>query len=483
LHRLRSAVNQDRITKISADENTMQLINLYNTLSNTKEPLQGQSNPTIKIYVCGMTVYDYCHIGHARVLVFFDTFVRILKLLGYEPYYVRNVTDIDDKIIKRSQEVGIDCQKITQTFIEAMLEDEACLGVDSPDVLPKATECIPQMIAMIGKLLQQKKAYKTPQGDVCYSVESFPAYGSLTNQKLDQLLQGHRVDVDQGKRFPLDFVLWKKSKPGEPSWDSPFGKGRPGWHIECSAMATHFLGETLDIHGGGLDLKFPHHENEIAQSEGANNKPFAKHWMHVGHVQIDNEKMSKSLGNFITIREILEKHNAETVRYFILASHYRSPLSYSERRLNQSKQALSRMYMSIKGVPVYSKPFESDFTQQFKESLMDDVNIPNAFVVLFQLVKMINQLKLSNDMNEAAKYVKELKCLANVLGLLHCTPQAFLQGNITIDEVYVKQQIDDRVKARQDKNYQLADQIRNELLAMGIELEDTASGTTWRSAV
>ncbi|HJN37799.1 MAG TPA: cysteine--tRNA ligase [Gammaproteobacteria bacterium] len=461
----------------------MQLINLYNSLTRTKELLRGQHSPAIKIYVCGMTVYDYCHIGHARVLVFFDSFVRVLKLLGYEPYYVRNVTDIDDKIINKSKEMGLECQQITSRFIEAMLEDETSLGVSRPDVLPKATECIPQMIEMIQRLLEQKKAYQTPEGDVCYSVGSFDSYGSLANQKLDQLLQGHRVGVDTSKQHPLDFVLWKTSKEGEPCWDSPFGKGRPGWHIECSAMATHFLGDTIDIHGGGLDLKFPHHENEIAQAEGANNQTFVKHWMHVGHVQIDNEKMSKSLGNFITIRDILHQYEAETVRYFILSSHYRSPLSYSTSRLDQSRQALSRMYLSIKDVPDYPDAFESSFTQRFKKVLMDDVNVPGALVELFGLVKKINQHKLNQDMEAASKCVKELKTLAGVLGLLLSDPTSFLQGKLKVDEAYVQQQIDARNKARSERDYDKADQIRDELLAMGIELEDSVSGTTWRSVV
>lgn len=461
----------------------MSHLNIFNSLSQKKSQLKTVVPGHVKMYVCGMTVYDHCHIGHARVLVFFDTFVKILEWLGYEVEYVRNVTDVDDKIIKKAIESNKSSKEVSDFYMNAMLEDEHSLGVKKPHHLPRATEYISEMIEMIQVLMDKGHAYQTESGDVCFSVESNPQYGQLANQKLDQLIHGQRVASDAGKKHPMDFVLWKPSKPNEPSWPSPFGQGRPGWHIECSAMATSVLGQTLDIHGGGLDLKFPHHENEIAQSECAIGHSYVNHWMHVGHVQINKEKMSKSLGNFITIRDMLKHHHSETLRYFILSSHYRSPLAYSMAKLDQAKQALSKLYISIKGLDQVQLDFKSENSDEFKSFMEDDINIPGAISVLFKLAKTINQCKLNNDTSLASKYAGELKTLGGLLGLLQVNPDEYLQGDVSIDVKFVEEQIAHRNQARLDKDYALADQIRSELAALGIELEDQQGKTTWRSVL
>ncbi|HNJ77031.1 MAG TPA: cysteine--tRNA ligase, partial [Azospira sp.] len=435
----------------------------------------------VRMYVCGMTVYDYCHLGHARVLVVFDMVQRWLKASGYDVTYVRNITDIDDKIIKRAIENRETIGQLTERFIGFMNEDAAALGVQRPDHEPKATEFVPQMLDMIGLLERNGLAYKAADGDVNYSVRKFPGYGKLSGKSLDDLRAGERVEVDSAKQDPLDFVLWKHAKEGEPFWTSPWGNGRPGWHIECSAMSSQLLGKHFDIHGGGQDLQFPHHENEIAQSEGAHQCGFVNYWMHNGFVRVDDEKMSKSLGNFFTIREVLKKYDAEVVRFFILRAHYRSPLNYSDVHLDDARQSLTRLYTALKGFEAVAPAVDWNeaHAQRFRAALDDDFGTPEAVAVLFDLAAEINRTR-------SGAMAAQLKGLAGTIGLLARDAQDFLQAAPAaeggLDAAVIEQMIADRASAKKSKNFADADRIRSELTAAGIVLEDSATGTTWRRA-
>jgi cysteinyl-tRNA synthetase len=461
----------------------MSALKIYNTLARDKELFTPIEPGKVRMYVCGMTVYDYCHLGHARVMVVFDMVQRWLRAQGFDVTYVRNITDIDDKIIKRAVENGESISTLTNRFIAAMNEDAAALGVQAPDHEPRATAYVPQMLNLIGKLEANGLAYKAADGDVNFSVRDFNGYGKLSGKSLDDLRAGERVEVASAKRDPLDFVLWKSSRESEPSevkWASPWGSGRPGWHIECSAMSCELLGEQFDIHGGGQDLQFPHHENEIAQSEGASGKRFVNYWMHNGFVRVDDEKMSKSLGNFFTIREVLKQYDAEVVRFFILRAHYRSPLNYSDAHLDDARTALSRLYIALKESPSDAQALDwSDaYAQRFAAAMNDDFNTPVALAVLFELATEVNR-------THAPALARQLKGLAGVLGLLERAPQAFLQGGapagMTDDDVAA--QIAARVQAKHDKHFAEADRIRADLLAKGIVLEDKPGGVTeWRRA-
>ena len=462
------------------------MLKIYNTLAREKQVFTPIIAGKVSMYVCGMTVYDYCHLGHARVMVAFDMVSRWLRTSGYEVTYVRNITDIDDKIIKRANENNETIGQLTQRFIDAMDEDSAKLGVLRPNLEPKATEYVSGMINMISALIEKGFAYTAANGDVFYSVNHFVGYGKLSGKSLEDLRAGERVEVDTFKKDAMDFVLWKAAKPNEPSWDSPFGgpnngKGRPGWHIECSAMSAHLLGAHFDIHGGGQDLQFPHHENEIAQSEAAhshNGEPcqMVNYWMHNGFVRVDDEKMSKSLGNFFTIRTVLEKYDAEVVRFFILRAHYRSPLNYSDQHLDDAKGALTRLYTALRSVEVASDVIDWQHPQalRFKEAMDDDFNTPEAMAALFDLANELNKTKL-------AETAQLLKNLAGVLGLLQRNPEVFLQGEET-QALDVEGLIQSRITAKKAKDFAQADAIRKQLLEAGIVLEDSAQGTTWRRA-
>jgi cysteinyl-tRNA synthetase len=460
------------------------MLKIYNTLSREKQEFVPIEPGKVRMYVCGMTVYDYCHLGHARVLVIFDMVQRWLRASGLDVTYVRNITDIDDKIIKRALENNETIGELTNRFIGFMDEDSAALGVEKPDFEPRATEYVPQMLSLIGQLERNGLAYKADDGDVNFSVRKFPGYGKLSGKSLDDLRAGERVDVDQAKQDPLDFVLWKHAKEGEPFWESPWGKGRPGWHIECSAMSSDLLGKQFDIHGGGQDLQFPHHENEIAQSEGAHQCQFVNYWMHNGFVRVDDEKMSKSLGNFFTIREVLKKYDAEVVRFFILRAHYRSPLNYSDKHLDDARQALSRLYTALKAVD--SEATAVDWKDlhaiRFRDAMNDDFNTPEACAVLFDLAAEINRTK-------SPVLAGQLRALGGLMGLLKRSPQEFLQstpqgeseGEACSVET-IEALIAARIAAKKAKNFPEADRIRNELTAAGIVLEDGPQGTTWRRA-
>jgi cysteinyl-tRNA synthetase len=449
------------------------------------------------MYVCGMTVYDYCHLGHARVMVVFDVVTRWLRASGFDVTYVRNITDIDDKIIKRALENRETIGALTGRFIAAMDEDAAALGVIKPDHEPRATQFVPQMQAIIDQLAQRKLAYVASDGDVNYSVRDFDGYGKLSGKSLEDLRAGERVEVNSGKRDPLDFVLWKKSKEGEPFWESPWGRGRPGWHIECSAMSASLLGDTFDIHGGGQDLQFPHHENEIAQSEGANGRPFVHYWMHNGFVRVDDEKMSKSLGNFFTVREVLARYDAEVVRFFITRAHYRSPLNYSDKHLDDARQALGRLYTALKGVEArIGIDWAHPAAARFKVAMDDDFNTPEAVAVLFDLAAEVNRAKqavaegapaaeAALAKNTLAQSAGLLRSLGGLLGLLERDPVVFLQslpGTAAdgLDAATIEAQIGARAAAKKARDFATADRIRAELLAAGVVLEDSASGTIWR---
>ena len=434
------------------------------------------------MYVCGMTIYDYCHIGHARMMMSFDVVYRWLKALGYQVTYVRNITDIDDKIINRAGENGETISSLTERFTRYMHEDTGALGILPPDHEPRATEYVPEMLELIGKLEKNGLAYQSEDGDVNYSVRDFEGYGKLSGKSLDDLRAGERVDVNTGKRDPLDFVLWKSAKPTEPDeakWPSKWGAGRPGWHIECSAMSSKLLGDHFDIHGGGADLQFPHHENEIAQSEGASRHPFVNYWMHNGFVRVDNEKMSKSLGNFFTIRDVLKNYDAEVLRFFIIRSHYRSPLNYSDAHLDDAKAALTRLYTALKDIDVRERPvdWKEKHAIRFAQAMNDDFNTPEAVAVLFELANEINR-------TDSVEMASQLKALAGVLGLLGREPRQFLQGDGRVDgneEKWIEERIAARVEAKKLKNFAEADRIRNELLERGIVLEDRPGGKTeWR---
>jgi cysteinyl-tRNA synthetase len=427
------------------------------------------------MYVCGMTIYDYLHLGHARFLMAFDMVWRWLRASGYHVTYVRNITDIDDKIIRRAAEDNEPVEALTARFIRAMDEDTAALGIEKPDHEPRATQYVPQMLDLIRRLEEKKLAYQSASGDVNFAVRRFPGYGKLSGKSLDDLRAGERVDVDATKEDPLDFVLWKRAKPGEPKWPSPWGEGRPGWHIECSAMSCTLLGEQFDIHGGGMDLQFPHHENEIAQSEGATGKPFVKYWMHNGFLNIDNEKMSKSLGNFFVVRDVLKHYDAEVVRFLLLRSHYRSPLNYSDANLDDAKQALTRLYTALARVPVGGSGIDWNeaHARRFKEAMDDDFGTPDAIAELHQLANQVFQ----GDAQAAG----QLKALAGVLGLLQRDPNEFLRSAPAgVAEEWIAERIAARQAARKAKNFAEADRIRQELLERGIVLEDKGVSTNWR---
>jgi cysteinyl-tRNA synthetase len=470
-------------------------LKIYNTLAREKQPFSPIEPGKVRMYVCGMTVYDYCHLGHGRVMVVFDMVQRWLRQSGLDVTYVRNITDIDDKIIKRAVENGETISQLTGRFIQAMDEDAAALGVQKPDHEPRATAFVPQMLALIEKLEHKGLAYQGGDGDVNYSVRDFAGYGKLSGKSLDDLRAGERVDVNLGKRDPLDFVLWKAAKESEPEevkWNSRWGHGRPGWHIECSAMAEQLLGEHFDIHGGGQDLQFPHHENEIAQSEGAHGHQFVNYWMHNGFVRIDNEKMSKSLGNFFTIRDVLKKYDAEVVRFFILRAHYRSPLNYADTNLDDAKNALTRLYTALKEVPADAAPLDWNeaHAERLAQAMDDDFNTPMAISALFDLANEVNKKR-----SPAA--ARQLKNLAGVLGLLQRTPEDFLKGRAlagydvvgngiaqaALSEQDILLKIQARQAAKIAKDFSAADQIRKELQADGILLEDKPGGQTeWRRA-
>ncbi|PTU73403.1 cysteine--tRNA ligase [Pseudomonas mangrovi] len=457
-------------------------LSIYNTLSKTKDVFKPLEGNHVRMYVCGMTVYDFCHIGHARVMVAFDVVTRWLRERGYDVTYVRNITDIDDKIIRRANENGEPFEALVERMIAAMHEDEARLNVLRPDLEPRATGHIDGMFTMIQTLIDKGFAYAPGNGDVYYRVTKFEGYGKLSRRKIDELKIGARIEVDEIKEDPLDFVLWKAAKPGEPSWDSPWGKGRPGWHIECSVMSTCCLGETFDIHGGGPDLVFPHHENEIAQSEAATGKPYAAAWMHAGAVRVDGEKMSKSLGNFFTIREVLEKYHPEVVRYLLVSSHYRSPINYSEDSLKEARGALERFYTALRGLPEAAPAGGEAFVERFVAAMDDDFGTPEACAVLFDLAREINRLR-EVDAQAAAGLAARLRSLAAVLGVLQLAPEAFLQaGNRKVDAAEVEALIAARLQARSGKNWVESDRIRDQLAALGVVLEDGKGGTTWRLA-
>ncbi|WP_269504654.1 cysteine--tRNA ligase [Burkholderia sp. IMCC1007] len=463
----------------------MESLRIYNTLARDKQVFVPRQPGEVRMYVCGITVYDYCHVGHARMLVVFDLVQRWLRAIGYRVTYVRNITDIEDKIIRRAVENGETIKSLTDRFIGAMHEDEAALGIQRPDIEPRATQFIPQMLGMIEKLEANGYAYQASDGDVNYSVRKFANYGKLSGKSLDDLRAGERVTANDAKQDPLDFVLWKRAKENEPdgaSWSSKYGMGRPGWHIECSAMGCTLLGEHFDIHGGGQDLQFPHHENEIAQSEGATGQTFVNYWMHNGFVQVDNEKMSKSLGNFFTIREVLERYDAEVMRFFIVRTHYRSPLNYSDVHLDDARASLTRLYTALKDVEpdALALDWNEPHAQRFAAAMNDDINTPVAVATLFELAGEVNRTR-------DASLARQLKQLAGLLGLLGREPRAFLQqgagaaqaGGLAADEIEAR--IAARIAAKQAKDYAEADRIRAELLETGIALEDKPGGSTeWR---
>ena len=454
------------------------MLKIYNTLARDKQVFTPIEPGKVRMYVCGMTVYDYCHLGHARVMVIFDVVQRWLRSSGYDVTYVRNITDIDDKIIKRAQENNESTAALTERFIRAMDEDAAALGVQKPNAEPRATEFVPGMLDMISLLQSRGYAYQASDGDVNYAVRKFDGYGKLSGKSLEDLRAGERVAVTDAKQDPLDFVLWKRAKPGEPAWESPWGAGRPGWHIECSVMSGALLGKHFDIHGGGQDLQFPHHENEIAQSEGAHGGTFVNYWMHNGFVRVDNEKMSKSLGNFFTVREILKRYDPEVVRFFIIRAQYRSPLNYSDAHLDDAKQALTRLYTALKGIAAVAAAVDwsNAYAARFKAALDDDFNTPEAVAVLFDLANEVNR---SGSVADGSV----LKSLAGLLGLLQREPAVFLQAGATQGDwtpELIEAAIVARSVAKKAKQFSEADRIRDELKAAGVVLEDSAAGTTWR---
>ncbi len=463
----------------------MDTLKIYNTLNRKKEVFKPLVEGKVGLYVCGMTVYDFCHIGHARVMVVFDTVARYLRYSGYEVKYVRNITDIDDKIIARAAESGEEFSALTTRFIAEMHQDEAALHAQRPDLEPLATESMASIISMIETLIAKQNAYVGKNGDVYYSVESFEGYGKLSGRELSDMNAGERVEVDTAKRNPFDFVLWKPAKANEPSWSSPWGDGRPGWHIECSAMSTDCLGNHFDIHGGGMDLQFPHHENEIAQSEAATGECFVNTWMHNGFVRIDDEKMSKSLGNFFTVREVLKQYRGEEIRFFVLSSHYRSPLNYSDEQLNEARSALERLYTALRNVQPVDREEVSELTQRFEAAMNDDFNTAKAISVMFECANELNKLKIS-DPQEAANMASDLLKMAEPLGLLTQNPNEYLQSSIGSNDAISTQQIEakihQRLQAKVDKDWGLADQIRDELKEQGVIVEDSGQQSTWRRA-
>jgi cysteinyl-tRNA synthetase len=454
-------------------------LRIYNTLSRAVEEFSPLEPGHVRMYVCGMTIYDLCHIGHARMMMAFDVVQRWLKASGLKVTYVRNITDIDDKIIKRAVERGITIRALTDEMIVAMHQDIGALGIEPPSLEPRATEYVPQMLGMIATLEAKGLAYKGTTGDMNYAVRKFPGYGKLSGKSLDELRAGERVAVLDGKEDPLDFVLWKIAKPTEPDdakWESRYGPGRPGWHIECSAMSCQTLGETFDIHGGGADLQFPHHENEIAQSEGANGKPLANFWVHNGFVRVDNEKMSKSLGNFFTIREVLARYDAETIRFFIVRAHYRSALNYSDAHLDDARNSLKRLYTALAGVTpdAVAIDWADPFAARFKAAMDEDFGTPEAVAVLFELAGEVNKTR-------SARLAGLLKSLGACLGLLQGSPEAYLKAGAEMNEQAIGELIAARAAAKATKNFAEADRIRQDLLAKGIVLKDSPTGTTWEA--
>ncbi len=473
------------------------MLKVYDSLTRQKREFVPMNPGRVGMYVCGMTPYDYAHLGHARVFVVYDVIRRWLQASGFAVRYVRNITDIDDKIIKRAGESGATIGALAERFIRYTVEDEAALGVAKPDFEPRATQYIPDILRIIQELVDRGLAYQAPNRDVYYSVRKFPGYGKLSGKSLEDLRAGERVEVDPAKQDPLDFVLWKSAKPDEPSWDSPWGKGRPGWHIECSAMSEHFLGEHFDLHGGGQDLVFPHHENEIAQSEGAHGHAFVNYWLHNGFVRVDNEKMSKSLGNFFTVREVLKEHSPEDVRFFLLRPHYRSQLNYSDQHLEEAHVNLTRLYTTLHNTPPAPADIDwrNPFAARFKEAMDDDFNTPEACAVLFELASETNRRRSANDAGL-------LRALGGMLGLLERPALEYLQGQVVAHGVgsmqtetrisgqgqyrdpmtheQIQAKIGQRTAARKAKNFAESDRIRDELLEAGIVLEDGPSGTTWR---
>jgi cysteinyl-tRNA synthetase len=461
------------------------MLKIYNSLSRSEEPFVPLDPPRVRMYVCGITAYDYCHLGHARMMIVFDVVQRWLRASGYQPTYARNITDIDDKIIRRAAKTGESVGALTERFIRYTDEDVAALGVQKPDLEPRATGHVAEMLEMIRKLEERGLAYRAASGDVNFSVRKFPGYGKLSGKSLEDLRAGERVEVDESKRDPLDFALWKRAKEGEPFWQSPWGNGRPGWHIECSAMSTKLLGAHFDIHGGGQDLQFPHHENEIAQSEGVldrnDTQPFVKYWMHNGFVQLQDEKMSKSTGNFATIRELLKRHDPEVVRFFVVRAHYRSPLNYSDQHLEDARHALARLYTALKGAPpdAASPDWDEIHGRRFREAMDNDFNTPEAVAVLFDLANEVNRA-------HSTALARQLRALGGLLGLLARKSEAFLHAATGqmggISDVQIAALIAERNEARRTKDFRRADEIRDELLLRRIALEDGPQGTTWRRA-
>jgi cysteinyl-tRNA synthetase len=455
-------------------------LRIYNTLSRALEPFSPIEPGHVRMYVCGMTVYDFCHLGHARSMVAFDVVQRWLKSSGYQVNYVRNITDIDDKIIKRAHENGETIRSLTDRMVQALRQDADALGIERPTHEPRAMDFVPQMLSLIGTLEKKGLAYRSGGGDVNFAVRKFPGYGKLSGKSLDELRAGERVAVLGDKQDPLDFVLWKSAKstePAEAKWDSVYGPGRPGWHIECSAMSCQMLGESFDIHGGGADLQFPHHENEIAQSEGATGKPLAKVWMHNGFVRVDNEKMSKSLGNFFTIREILARYDPETVRFFILRAHYRSPLNYSDAHLDDARHALKRLYTALHAVKPARVEIDwiNAYAARFKAAMDEDFGTPEAVAVLFDLATEVNK-------TGSTQSAGLLKALGGCIGLLQDNPDLFLKAGAVMDDGAILELIERRLEAKKLKNFSDADRIRQDLLAKGIVLKDSPTGTTWEVA-
>jgi len=468
------------------------MLQIYNTLTRKKEVFTPINPGKVGLYVCGCTVYDLCHIGHARTYISFDNIARYMRFSGLEVNYVRNITDVEDKIINRAIENNETPEQLTERTIGYMHEDFDALNMARPDLEPRVTTHMGEIITMIETLVTKNHAYiaggqanETGQGDVLFDVSSFDDYGKLSGQNLEQLQAGSRVDVDKTKNNPLDFVLWKSAKPGEPSWSSPWGEGRPGWHIECSAMNAKELGHHFDIHGGGSDLQFPHHENEVAQSCCALDTPYVNYWMHTGMVQVDQEKMSKSLGNFFTIRDVLAQYDAETVRFFLTTGHYRSQLNYSTDNLTQARASLERIYTALRDVDMVTDFVlnrESTYVQQFCQAMDDDINTPQAIAILFEIAKELNVAK-EKDKKVASMLANTLKALGGVIGLLQLDPASFLQGKNDDGEVaIIEALIAQRNQARADKNWSLADEARDKLNAMSIVLEDSAGKTTWRKA-
>lgn len=459
------------------------MVQIYNTLTRQKEQFKPMVDGKIDMYVCGITIYDYCHIGHARTFVGFDVIVRYLRHLGYDLKYVRNITDVDDKIIKRANENGEAINDLTVRMTKAMHEDFDSLNMLRPDVEPTVTGHMDEIIAMVERLIAKGHAYVAADGDVLFDVSTFEQYGALSQQDLTMLQSGSRVEVAQDKDDPLDFVLWKKAKAGEPSWSSPWGEGRPGWHIECSAMSSKHLGEHFDIHGGGSDLQFPHHENEIAQSCCANNGQYVNTWIHTGMVQVNKEKMSKSLDNFFTVREVLKQYDAESVRYFLISGHYRSQLNYSQENLDQARSSLERIYTALRGVePVECELEGNEYIAKFRKAMNDDFNSPEALPVVFEVAKELNRVKES-DSEKAGHLAFVLRSLGEILGIAQQAPEAFLQGGQNDDEVAeIEALIVKRNDARASKNWAAADEARDALNALGVILEDSAGKTTWRKA-